>query len=300
MKLDPITEEEAEELTDNLAVSEDEVDEDEDEDEDEVEDDAENDDDEAEEEESEDEEDEEDEDNEDEEKEFSEIWTNEEETKFFSEDEEMTDYMVRLFSEEANEEEIEKAIEEGEQIENDDEVITPVDANTAVIEDKETGEFTKATLDDEDIEVVPITEEEADDLTEDLAVEDTDEDEDEKEEEKEYSTLDKFFADIAQQQGQGEPEVIPAVMDPETGQLVPLEEKNDETQAPSVEVIEDKALQAVQSIQEAAAEASAQILEAKQAPVESQEEDLQEAQFSEKTFSDNTAISWLSQNRLGK
>ena len=60
---------------------------------------------------------------------------------------------------------------------------------------------------------------------EDIEVEDTDEDEDEEEEEKSYSTLDKFFADV---QGQGqpgqEPEIIPAVLDPQTNQLVPAEE----------------------------------------------------------------------------
>ena len=222
----------------------------------------------------------------------------------------MTDYMVRIFSEEADQNEIEKAIAEGEQIENDTEVITPVDAKTAIVEDKESGEFTKAVLDDDNIDMTAISEEEADKLTDGLAVEDTDEDEDEdkkaeeekpEEEEKEFSTLDKFFADAVAGGNQAEPEIIQAVVDPKTGNLVPFKE---EPEAPSVEAIEDKALQAVQSIQEAAAEASAQILEAKQAPVENQEEDLQEAQFSEKekTFSNtnDTLISWLGGNRLKK
>ena len=99
LNADPISEDEAEELTDHLAVSDEE-------------------------------------DDEDEEKDFSDIYCNEAETKFFSENEYMTNYMVRLFSEEADSEDIEKAIEDGEQIETDDEIITPVDAKTAVIEDR--------------------------------------------------------------------------------------------------------------------------------------------------------------------
>ena len=274
MKLDPISKEDAEELTSHLEV------EDTDEDEDKAE------------------------DNE-EEKEFSDIYSNEAETRFFSANEEFTDYMVRIFSEEADQDEIEKAIENGEQIENDTEVITPVDSQTAIIEDKENGEFTKAVIEDESIDMKPISEEEADKLTEGLEVENTDEDEDEekdeKKEEKEFSTLDKFFSNIGSE-GDSKPEIVQAVVDPKTGKLVPYDPADNESPeegAPSVEAIEDKALQAVQSIQEAAAEASAQILEAKQAPVENQEEDLHEAQFSEneeqKNFSENdTLVSWLS------
>lgn len=291
MSLDPISKAEAEELTDHLEIEEEGEDEDEDVENDTIN--GANDDDED-----------------DEEKDFSDIWTNDAQTRFFSENEEMTDYMVRIFSEEADQNEIEKAIAEGEQIENDTEVITPIDAKTAIVEDKENGEFTKAVLDDDNIDMTAISEEEADKLTDGLAVEDTDEDEDEEkkaeeekpeEEEKEFSTLDKFFADAVAGGNQAEPEIIQAVVDPKTGNLVPFKE---EPEAPSVEAIEDKALQAVQSIQEAAAEASAQILEAKQAPVENQEEDLQEAQFSEKekTFSNtnDTLISWLGGNRLKK
>ena len=287
MKFDPITEKEAEELTENIVKDEDEEVEEETE---ELENDTING---------------EDDDEDEEEKDFSDIWTNDAQTRFFSENEEMTDYMVRLFSEEADQEQIEDAIEAGEQIETDDEVITPVDAKTAIIEDKESGEFTKATLDDETIDVKPISEEEADELTEDLQVEDKDEEEDEKaeeeapkeEEEKKFSTLEKFFADSTVGQAPAEPEIVQAVYDA-NGNLVPF--KPEEEAAPSVEAIEDKALQAVQSIQEAAAEASAQILQAKQAPVEGEEEDLREAQFSEneevqKEFSDNndTLVSWL-------
>jgi hypothetical protein len=72
--------------------------------------------------------------------------------------------------------------------------------------------------------------------------------------------------------------------------------------ATSVEAIEDKALQAVQSIQAVAEEAAQQIMEAKQAPAQAQEQDLQEAQFSEKKFSDtnDTLVSWLTGNSFRK
>ena len=289
MNLNPITKEEAEELTDHLEIEEEGKDEDVD-----VENDTINGAD--------------DDDNDDEEKDFSDIWTNEARTRFFSENEEMTDYMVRIFSEEADQNEIEKAIADGEKVENDTEVITPVDKTTAVIEDKESGEFTKAVIDEDNIDMTAISKEEAEKLTEEEKKaeeekpeeEEKAEDKKEDEEEKKFSTLDKFFANVAG--NQEEPEIIQAVIDPKTGKLVPYAPK-EETGA-SVEAIEDKALQAVQSIQEAAAEASAQILEAKQAPIENQEEDLQEAQFSEKekTFSNtnDTLISWLGGNRLKK
>jgi hypothetical protein len=245
------------------------------------------------------------------EKEYSEgeIYCDETETKFFSEDEEMTEYMSKLFSGEAdsNEEDIADAIESGEEIEVDGEIITPVDANTAIIEDKENNEFTKATLgEDGDVEVSPMPAEDAKSMLEDVAVEDTDEDL-----EKNYSyyedpVLDKFFTDaVGMPAGQGEPEVIPAVVDPATGQLVPAEQMQQEAQQPqlSVEAIEDKALAAIQSIQAVAAEGEAQILNAKAAPSQEQMQNLQEAQFSdtedntedEKFFSEteDTLVSWL-------
>jgi hypothetical protein len=295
-----------------------------------------------------------DEDEKEEEKEYS--FCNEAETRFFSKGEEFTAYMERIFSEEADQEEIEKAIEEGEQIENDTEVITPVDSETAVVEDKETGEFTKAVLkDEEDMELTKISEEEADKLTEDLAVEDkedvdedkfdkVDEDKDgqiskeewrkagkstdefdridknhdgfiSKEEwnnyeseEKHYSTLDKFFADVqASQAAPVKPVAVP-VAQPVVAPQAPAEEvsaqapaevdENGNPVAPAahtVEEVEDKALAAVQSIKAAAEEAAATIMEAKAAPAEDAEPDLQEAQFTEKSFSDSedTLATWL-------
>lgn len=292
-----------------------------------------------------------------EEKEYS-IYCDETETRFFSEGEYFTAYMERIFSEEADQEEVEKAIEEGEQIENDSEVITPVDAETAVIEDKETGEFTKAVIkDEEDMELTAISEEEADELTEDLAVEDKDHDEDEfntidengdgqisrdewrkagkvgdefdkidknhdgyiskeewdayESEEKHYSTLDKFFADIqapvapvTPQQAQAVPAAQPVVGPQEQAPVEPAgaEVSVDENGQPipeavpghTVEEVEDKALAAVQSIKAAAEEAAATIMEAKATPAEDAEPDLQEAQFTEKTFSaTDTLTTWL-------
>ena len=280
MDLDAISEEEAEELTDHIAIDEDSA----------VDEDSE----------------------EAEEKEYSNVYCDEAETRFFSEGEEMTEYMIRLFSEDADSAEIENAIENGEQIENDTEIITPIDEKTAVIEDKENGEFTKAVMDDEVLDVTPISEEEAEKLTEDLAVEeneDAEEDseeeaEEKKEEEKEFSMLDKFFAEalapvapagqmMFNVDAQGNP-ISPVAEE------APVAEPTPEVVpgAPSVESIEDKAAAAVQSIQAAAAEAEAAILNAKSAPVENAEEDLKEAQFSEEDNTNDiagegTLLTWL-------
>ena len=234
-----------------------------------------------------------------------EIYSDEEETKFFSEDEEMTDYMVRLFSDEADSEKIEDAIESGEEIENESEIITPVDANTAVIEDKDNGEFTKAEMNDGEIELHPISDEEAKDLMEDLEVEDKKEDDGEK---KFSDTLDKFFADAglapADPNAAPAPQTAEFIVDEQGNPVQPVEAAVAVDAAPATpEVIEDKALAAVQSIQAAAAEAEAQILNAKAAPAPGAEQDLQEAQFSdeyedeegeERTFSEtDTLVSWL-------
>ena len=245
-----------------------------------------------------------------EEKEYS--YCDETETRFFSEGEDFTDYMERIYSDEADQDEIEKAIESGEQIENDSEVITPVDSKTAVIEDKETGEFTKATLDnDEEMDLSKISESEADDLTDGLAVEDNDVDEEE--EEKKYSTLGKFFSDIQQQavapavspQQALAPAAQPVVapQDPNTvpqDAAIPVDANGQPVQpveTHTVEEVEDKALAAVQSIKAAAEEAAATIMEAKATPVEGVEPDIQEAQFSERYFSDgeeeDTLTTWL-------
>ena len=287
MEFEAISEEEAEELTDHIAVEDDEDVEDDD-DEDDVED---EDDDDA------------------EEKEFSDVYCDEFETKFFSENEEMTDYMIRLFSEESDSEDIEDAIESGEQIETDTEIITPIDATTAVIEDKESGEFTKAVMDDEELDINPISEEEADELTDHVAVEaDEDEDEEEDEEkEKEFSTLEKFFNEALAPSAPAAPAGQMMFNVDENGNPIsPVKDEAEEApaevpapNAPSVESVEDKAIAAVQSIQAAAAEAEAAIMNAKAAPAENAEEDLREAQFSDyedETYNntqEDTLLSWL-------
>ena len=236
-----------------------------------------------------------------EEKEFSEdIYCNEAETKFFSEGEEFTEYMVRLFSEEDGHCPVEKAIETGKKVETDKEIITPISATEAIIEDKENGEFTKATMSEDDIECHPLSEEEADKLEEHSI------DKEEKKFSGDYEDpiLNKFFSDVV-----GAVPVPAGEVDPNTP-VIPLADPNavapQEVAVPagvapaqggatSVEAIEDKALQAVQSIQAVAEEAAQQIMEAKQAPAQAQEQDLQEAQFSEKKFSDtnDTLVSWL-------
>ena len=228
-----------------------------------------------------------------EEKEYSDMYCDEAETKFFSENEYLTDYMQRLFTDASDSAEIEKAIEEGEVKENDTEKITPISKDTAIIEDKENGEFTKAVMDEKKLDVQPIDEEAAKRALETK-----------ENKEKVYSyskdaMLDKFFTDaFGPAQQAGEPQIVQAVIDPKTGELVPYNPEGEAEPQLSVEAIEDKALAAIQSIQAAVNEGEAQILNAKAAPVENQEQNLQEAQFSE---SDNkkdqdTLLSWLGNN----
>ena len=316
----PISEEEADRLTEDISVEKiDGVDDDDDDDDDDEEDDDE------------------------EEKEFSDLNWNYDGTKLFSDYEYMTDYMERLFSDEADtdEEDIADAIESGEEVETDETIITPVDDETAVIEDKESGEYTKATLGEDDkVELEGIDEDEAQDLLEDISVEehDDDDEEDDDEEEKEFSDfgyydyfydnpmLDKFFAEVPQggqpvqgqpapdaqmQEGGGQPQYVDENGNPievdENGN--PIQPEVQQQQLPPLESIEDKAVAAVQSIQAAAAEAESMIMNAKAAPVQEQSPDLQEAQFSwfddygynendsiyQKTFSDSedTLVSFL-------
>jgi len=293
-------------------------------------------------------------------------------TKCFSKNEKLTKYMQRVFSEEADEKLIEEAIEKNKQIENDSEIITPVDEKTAVIEDKESGEFTKAVVKEDDIDLSEISEDEADDLLDEKEYSDNDvkkaveegsvveteeeiitpidentaivedkedgdftkvtveddevkeeaiseeeakealpeeaKEEEDKKEEKE-DTLSKFFADVVNPAVAQAPVVAQPVQQvpiPMMGAQAPVaeaapvavEEAEEEKKEPaiSVEAIEDKAMAAVQSIKVAAEEAASQIMEAKAAPVPDAEPEIQEAQFSQKTFSqaDDILVSWLS------
>lgn len=211
----------------------------------------------------------------------------EEEKKYSYTFEAVTSYMQRLYSGDEDQTEIEDAIESGESVEDSDKKITPVDSHTAVIEDKETGEFTKATIEnDDDLNVEAISEDEASDLLEDLAEEETEEET----EEREYSewigsdTLGRFFSDAMAPQGAP----APGPQSPEEAAMMEQQMAQEAAMAQggadpiqSVENIEDKALVAVQSIQDAANQAVQAIQQAKEAPVPGQEMDLQEAQFSQ-------------------
>lgn len=226
------------------------------------------------------------------EKKFSDLVTNEYGDRFFSQNEYMNNYMVRLFSEEADEEQVVDAIENGQQIENDDEIITPISEDEAVIKDKETGEYTHAELDDDDnLEVNAISKSEAKELLEDVKVG-----------EKKYSSLlGKFFADAGiEQQAQGQLPPPPHAQQGQApqGPMAPQgpQPAYQEEPQPTLEDIEDKAQAAIETIKAAAEEASAQILNAKATPASDLNPEIQEAQFSERTFSfgnTDTLVSWL-------
>lgn len=209
-------------------------------------------------------------------------------TRYFSD---CTEFMFKLFSEAEEEitetqDNIEEAIKNGEQSEDESEVITPIDDETAVVYDKEADEYTKVTLDGDEINTQKISEEEADELTKDIEFEE----DESKEEEKEFSVLDKFFAEVEEAEAPVA-SVDPSKINPETGDPVDVEPVA--APAQSVELVEDKALAAVQSIQEAANEAVLAITEAKEAPAPGEEQDLKEAQFSAKEGSADTLADWF-------
>lgn len=198
-----------------------------------------------------------------------------------------SEYEIKLSMYSDSQDEVAEAIETGDEVEDDDKKITPISDDTAIVYDKENDEFTKVVLDEnKDLETSHITEEEAGQEIEDAAAEE--DEKDEEEEEKNYSTLDKFFADVVVNPETGDPveapvvegapEAVEGVVEPQT----------------SVEGIEDKALEAVQSIQEAANNAVLAIQEAKEAPAPGEEEDIKEAHFSELDNNDSTLGSWLS------
>ena len=244
---------------------------------------------------------------------FSDFIYNEDETRMFSESEPMTEYMIRLFSEEANDVDVERAMATGDEVENDKETIIPVDEETAIVEDKKTGELTKMVkLDSGILEATPISEEEAESLKEEESDEDDSEVKEEKSEEaeeKDFSgddVLAKFFSGVIANPAMQQPAVQPVAQTPmidANGQVAqPVAQAPNAPQAPaaqaevsSVEVIEDKALQAVTAIQEAALAAQQEILAAKEAPVQQAEGDLREATFSETaSVKDDVLGSWLS------
>lgn len=239
--------------------------------------------------------------------------------KEFSEN--ITRIMHKLFAETeddlpATEAKIVDAIENGDQIEDGEVIITPVNAETAIIEDKKNDELTKVTLDGENLDAQEISEEEADEYFKDIDVDEegTDEDaEPETEEEKaerEFSErqeayenmdpLERFFTDASEEMVTVQ---VPASALQAAVPAAEAEAPVEEAPADSVELIEDKAIAAVNSIQEAAQQAVELIQEAKQAPAPGTESDIQEAQFTDtdegyqgaaKIFNDPMSA-WLSQ-----
>lgn len=274
MDVEKISREEAEELVEDIAV------------------------------ESEKEEESEEEDGESEEKEFSEVYVD----PFELDSSEVTSYMMRLFSEsedddESLQEDVESALEDGEQVETDDEIITPISDDTVVVEDKENGEYTKVTVEGEDMHVEKLSESDAEDLLEDVDVEETEEEKEEREFSENNEMILKFFnAPMAAAPVQAPIQQAPVEAMP-VEQPMPMDMP---VEVPSVESIEDKALAAVEAIHAAAQDAANMIQQAKDAPVPGAEEDLQEAQFSyywdeedaeERFYSETETLgSWLVNN----
>ena len=96
-------------------------------------------------------------------------------TRYYSDH---TYFMDKMFSEvccdvDASQSKIEDAIENGNEIETDTEIITPIDSKTAVIEDKDNdGEYTKVVIENDTMNATPLSEDEAVDLMKDVEVED--------------------------------------------------------------------------------------------------------------------------------
>ena len=224
------------------------------------------------------EENDEDEDEESEERDFSDLYVDVDPFELSSD--EVTSYMMRLFSESEDEddetlqEDVEDALEDGEQVETDDEIITPISDDTVVVEDKNNGEYTKVTVDGEEMHVEKLSDSEAEDLLEDVDVEETEEEQEEREFSEANEMILKFFNEVpAAAPVAPAPAPVPAAPAPMPMEEMPVE-------VPSVEAIEDKALAAVEAIHAAAQDAANMIQQAKEAPVPGAEEDLQEAQFS--------------------
>lgn len=242
-----------------------------------------------------------------EEREFSEVFVD----PFELDSSEVTSYMMRLFSEsedddESLQEDVESALEDGEQVETDDEIITPISSEVAVVEDKMNGEFTKVTVEGEDMHVEKLSDSEAEELLEKVEVEETEEEQEEREFSENNSMILKYFADAmppAAQAPMAAAPVAEAPAAPMPAEPMPMDMP---VEVPSVEAIEDKALAAVEAIHAAAQDAANMIQQAKDAPVPGAEEDLQEAQFSyywdeeeaeERFYSETETLgSWLTNN----
>jgi hypothetical protein len=268
------------------------------------------------------------------------IYTN----RYFSEY--VTPFMAKMFSEAeeditATQDMIEDAVEKGEQIETEDEIITPVDSDTAVVEDKETGDFTKVDLTDDSMHLECIDEETADQLTDHLEVDD-------EEGEKNFSKLGSVLGKakgawgkatkaVANKGGKMEVNSIlgtnpnklsnkakravggvmrkhskavvgaglatgaAAATGAGVGAVKGVKKLRQKNNSDTAELIEDKAQEALQNIQDMTEVATQAVAQAKESLVEPQT-DIKEAQFSntqnidQKVFSDSnvdTLDSWL-------
>ena len=224
-----------------------------------------------------------------------------------------TRFMSRLFSEaEENvtdhQDLIESAIADGDQMETEDFIITPVSDDCAVVEDKDNGEFTVAELDGEDINVDAIPEEEAQEMMKGVEVED-----EKPAEEKPYSKVEgtvgqKSYTSALTTTGKrNEHKVTNAVKraaalikkNPKmaaaaglgvaaagTGAVVASkklkQKENSDVDDATLAQVEDKATEAIQNVQEAAETAIDAINQAKEAPVENPD-DVKEATYSATT-----------------
>lgn len=204
-----------------------------------------------------------------------------------------TRFMNRLFSE-ADEgisdaqDEIEDAIKSGDQLETENEIITPVGGNSAVVEDKDTGEFTSVELVGDSMNVDQITEDKAQELMKDVTVAD----ETEKEFSENEAPRERMWSKIETPKEPTRRSVLKTKNNSDVEAVeTPVEEKDTLAQ------IEDTSVQAIQNVQEAAETAIEAIEEAKQEPVE-QPGDIQEASYSDKLFSEAegckplTSIRW--------
>lgn len=243
----------------------------------------------------------------------------------------VTPFMSKMFSEAeeeitATQDLIEDAVDKGEQIETEDEIITPVDSDTAVVEDKETGDFTKVDLAEDTMHLECIDEETADQLTDHLEVDD-------EEGEKNFSKLGsvlgkaskainkvgskvggrkvrKVAGNLMMKEGvQGKSKKAAkfaynnadkiaaggaglAAVGAGAGAVKGVKKLRQKNNSDTAELIEDKAQEALQNIQEMTEVATQAVNQAKETPAEPQT-DIKETQFSDsqdaaqKVFSDS-------------
>lgn len=243
----------------------------------------------------------------------------------------VTPFMSKMFSEAeeeitATQDLIEDAVDKGEQIETEDEIITPVDSDTAVVEDKETGDFTKVDLAEDTMHLECIDEETADQLTDHLEVDD-------EEGEKNFSKLGsvlgkaskainkvgskvggrkirKVAGNLMMKEGvQGKAKKAArfaynnsdkiaaggaglAAVGAGAGAVKGVKKLRQKNNSDTAELIEDKAQEALQNIQEMTEVATQAVNQAKETPAEPQT-DIKETQFSDsqdaaqKVFSDS-------------